>query len=173
MAIELGALLGELKGSQSFETLGSWDTTSINTAIFSVSNNNSGFQHSSDLSGFISVVSGNSGMVSYDYGVDNDTYNRWWFRTGSHSLVSYFWTKNASDTQTESGQLVTYLNSESLPITITSIGTRRRLDPDGSVTGWRTTSIGLSVETASGGPLSIYGSAVNAVRSRALRASTN
>ena len=128
MGFELGALLGNIgDGAQSFESLGSWDVTSLGTNTFDVSNDDSGFQHSSDLSGFISVDSGQNGLVTYNYATSNDVYNRWWFDVSTHNIVSYLWTINASNTATESGNLVFFANSESNPISISTDYQRHRI----------------------------------------------
>lgn len=128
MAIELGVLLGELKGSQSFEQIGSWSAIS-SAALVSISSNTT-FTHSSFYSGLVTALnvggSGLGGAAVYDYTASNDLYNRWWFRTDSHRVVSYFW--NYLSPIVSSGGVTAYLGSESVVLPTDSGFNRYRLE---------------------------------------------
>ena len=126
MSIELGALLGQFKGSQSFEQIGSWDDTS--SATWVDVNTSTNFVHSSTYAGLTTVINiggVGGGFLKYNYTASNDVYNRWWFGTGSHNLVSYFW--NYLPNAVSSGAVTAYLNSESALLTVNSEFERYRL----------------------------------------------
>jgi len=127
MTIELGALLGQLHGSQSFEQIGSWDDTS--SASWVDINSSTNFVHSSTYSGLTTVINVGGiggGFLKYNYTASNDVYDRWWFDVGSHRTVSYFW--NYLPNAVSSGAVTAFLNSESMLLTVNSEFERYRIE---------------------------------------------
>jgi len=108
--IEIGVLLGQLSGSQSFEYVGSWDL-SITISSLQLSTTQT---HSSNFGAVVQVNSGSNGNLSYDYNSLNDLQQRWTSNVSTHSIVSYFWAR--TNTAQSSGAVIAYLNSEAVTI---------------------------------------------------------
>ena len=94
MGFELGALLGAFDGSQSFETLNSWDVTSLNPAWTAI--NTDSLTHSSGLGMVIVNSNGATSYVKYNYTTSDDVMNRWMTDVNTHRIVSYFWESHSS-----------------------------------------------------------------------------
>lgn len=122
MSYEIGILLGQYAGSQSFESVGSWDNQ-ITQSSLSIQ---STYVHSSALAGELQINSGSTGSLSYDYGKNNDLYDRWYTDITTHSLVVYFWAK--VDTAANSGQVSAVFSNDSTPIGYSADFQRYRLE---------------------------------------------
>ena len=87
MAVELGVLLGQRDGAQSFEYQGSWQLGTTQCSL--------GFTaalvHSSARGLKLQVFSGASGQLRYDYAAVNDAYARWFTAVDSRALVALLW----------------------------------------------------------------------------------
>jgi hypothetical protein len=89
MTIELGALLGQLQGSQSFERFGSWDINSL--APLSLYSLSSLQVHSSDLGLYTVTNQIATNYLTYNYAASNDYFDRLWFHQDTHTIVNYTW----------------------------------------------------------------------------------
>jgi len=135
MGMEIGALLGSLDGSQSFEHIGSWDTGAGIQAFWILAPDSE--THSSHLaSAFRSVESdtvfSGEAYIEYNYTSSNDVFKRWDTTVNTHRLVSYFWGRAAgsgSGYPASSNDTVSYLNSEFLALTHTAFpGVRNKIE---------------------------------------------
>lgn len=110
MNIELGILLGKEGGAQSFENVGSW-SNNLSTSSFHIGQ---GFTNSSDNNIFLSIESGDSGNLSYDYNQINDARALWEQGSTTHVLKSRFWAM--VDNAAFSGDVLFVIGSSSIPI---------------------------------------------------------
>jgi len=108
MNVEIGIVLGQYGGSQSFESLSSWDNQITGSSLSIVTTN----VHSSNKALELTINSGNSGSMTYDYGFNNDLYDRWYSDVTTHRTVSYFWAR--IDTAANSGMVSAVFSNDSV-----------------------------------------------------------
>lgn len=135
MTIELGILLGQYGGPQSFEAPGSWQlagAASLHVAQALV--------HSSPGGGWLAVASAAAGgSLSYSYAAADDAYARWSPDVATHALVALLWA--AVDRATDSGALV---------VTLAGVGSTPIGYGGGALLPWR-----LTASAVSGGPVAL------------------
>jgi len=89
MGFELGQLLGDYGGGQSFENVGSWShVTHSGSSSFAIDSSD---VHSSDNTARLWRTDTGSHTLTYDYGVDGDLWDKWSPDITSHRIVCYFW----------------------------------------------------------------------------------
>ena len=97
--IELGVLLGQYDGAQSFEQVGSWSVGAypLTTQTTNV--------HSSSTGGKIIVPNSTAPVevTQYNYAAANDGYLKWSSEVSSHRFITYAWAR--LDVATESGHI--------------------------------------------------------------------
>ena len=148
MKNEIGILLGQYSGSQSFENISSWDNQVTQSSLTLQTTNT----HSSNLGACLQVSSGGSGSLSYDYGQGNDLYDRWHSDTTTHRLVSYFWAR--VDTAGNSGQVTAVFSNQSIPIAFTNSLTRYRIETN--ITSETSTALDFQVSAGITSTLNLY-----------------
>lgn len=114
MAIEIGALLGQPAGGQSFENVSSWAVTgqcSLFTQAATLS-----LVHSSATGAWLKVYSaGAPGKLSYGYGQGNDAYFVWNSAVNTHGVSVMGWA--AMDRAATSGMVTAvFTGGTSVPI---------------------------------------------------------
>ncbi len=112
MSFELGVLLGEYDGSQSFRDVGSWSNTWSPGSLDVTSGTTN--THSSDSAGVLFNGSTPTGALIYGYGNDNDAFARWSSEVDTHSFISHFWARTADSVN--SGEYIGFFAGEFEPI---------------------------------------------------------
>ena len=156
MAYELGILLGEYAGSQSFENVGSWDLQTTQSSLTLETTNT----HSSTQNANILVSSGANGALSYNYAANNDLYDRWFTGVTTHTVVTYFWGRASASAN--SGDVTAVSSSDSVPIAFSNSLDRYRLETQ--ITSETGISLDFDVTSFTGADFNYYiDDVVNAV----------
>ena len=148
MSTEIGELLGQYRGGQSFESVNSWNNVT-NQCSFSVQDTN---VHSSANSARIEVYSHGNGVLSYDYDQTDDIITRWSPDVTTHRMVAYGWAR--IDTAGNSGDVTAVFTDTTYPIPFDADMQRFRLESD--VTSNDSLTLEFSVETLATGSYSIF-----------------
>jgi hypothetical protein len=108
MSVELGVLLGQTGGAQSFENVGSWSLATLQCSLALQSTD----VHSSGGGARLQVFSGAAGALRYDYLAPDDALARWCSDATTHRIVAQGWTR--LDVAAWSGQVSVAIGSASL-----------------------------------------------------------
>lgn len=110
MSVEIGVLLGQPGGTQSFEDVGSWNLSASQCSLALQTTD----VHSSARGAVLTVFSGASGLLGYDYLAANDALARWDPGVGSHRIVAQGWARMG--TAAWSGQVSAAIGGAALPL---------------------------------------------------------
>ncbi len=110
MSAELGVLLGQMGGTQSFEDVGSWKAATLQCS-FSLQSTD---VHSSARGARLQVFSGASGVLRYDYFAEDDALARWAIGATAHRIVAQGWAR--IDVAAWSGQVSVAIGSASVSV---------------------------------------------------------
>lgn len=108
MSVELGVLLGQTGGAQSFENVGSWSLATQQCSLALQATD----VHSSAGGAQLQVFSGAAGALRYDYLAPDDALARWCGGAAAHRIVAQGWTR--LDVAAWSGQVSVAIGSASL-----------------------------------------------------------
>lgn len=122
MATEIGLLLGQYEGTQSFESVGSWDLQTTQSSLTLQTTD----VHSSQYGARVEVYSGGVGAFQYDYNRTDDIRNRWSLDVTSHRIVSRGWVR--IDTAANSGQVTATFSNDTYPIPYSTAFVNYRLE---------------------------------------------
>ncbi|MAE81156.1 MAG: hypothetical protein CMB80_00365 [Flammeovirgaceae bacterium] len=146
--IELGELLGQYRGGQSFESVNSWNNAT-NQCSFSVQATN---VHSSANSALIEVYSYGNGTLSYNYDQTDDIVTRWSPDVTTHRIVAYGWAR--INTAGNSGDITAVFTDATYPIPFDAALQRFRLETN--ITSDDSLKLDFSIETLSTGSYAFY-----------------
>jgi hypothetical protein len=110
MSVEIGVLLGQPGGTQSFEDVGSWSLAAAQCSLALQATD----VHSSARGALLSVFSGASGLLRYDYLAADDALARWDAGANSHRIVAQGWARVSAAAW--SGQVSAAIASAALPL---------------------------------------------------------
>jgi hypothetical protein len=108
MSVELGVLLGQTGGAQSFDNVGSWSVATQQCSFALQATD----VHSSAGGARLHVFSGATGALGYDYLTPDDALARWSGSAAAHRIVAQGWAR--LDSAAWSGQVTVSIGSASL-----------------------------------------------------------